>query len=74
MTRINVYLPDELAEEAKCSGLNISRITQEGVRTALAGQRTDGWLKELADLPATGLTHEQGLDAVAGAKEELESA
>ncbi|RIS64210.1 hypothetical protein D2E70_25390 [Mycobacteroides abscessus] len=36
MARKNVYLPDEMAEEVENHSLNLSAITQEGVRTALA--------------------------------------
>ncbi len=29
MARVNVYVPDELAEKAKVAGLNVSSLTQE---------------------------------------------
>ncbi len=36
MARVNIYLPNDLAEEAKAAGLNISGIAQEALRAELA--------------------------------------
>lgn len=44
VTRLNVYLPDDLAAEAKNVGLNLSAVTQEAVRRTLASRSTDAWL------------------------------
>lgn len=44
MARVNVYVPDELAGEARAAGLNVSAITQEALRDRLAGGRTTEWL------------------------------
>lgn len=67
MARVNVYLPDELADEARSAGLNVSNITQEALRDRLAGRRTSAWLDHVrAERPA-GVTHEEviaALDAV----------
>jgi len=38
MSRVNVYLPDDLAEKAKKAGLNISSLTQDAIRSSLAAQ------------------------------------
>lgn len=73
MARVNVYLPDDLAEQARQLGLNISRIARHGVEHALELSRADRWLEELGDLPATGVTHEQVLRSVSEAKEEIEA-
>lgn len=72
MARINVYLPDDLAEEARNAGLNISGLTQEAVRRALAAGRAAAWLEDLDNLRPTGVTHEDVLKAVAEARDELE--
>lgn len=32
MARLNVYLPDDLAAQAKAAGLNLSAVTQEAVK------------------------------------------
>jgi post-segregation antitoxin (ccd killing protein) len=58
IARVNVYLPDELAEEAKAAGLNVSGLTQEAVRGALRAGQTDGWLANVARLPRTTVTHD----------------
>lgn len=47
MARANVYLPDDLYDEAKQAGLNISQITQEALRDRLKGSATDRWLDSL---------------------------
>jgi post-segregation antitoxin (ccd killing protein) len=72
MARINVYLPDELAREAKEAGLNISGLTQQALRSALAAERNDEWLDDLQALGPTDITHEAVLTAVAAAKDDLE--
>jgi len=72
MARINVYLPDELAGEAKEAGINISALTQDAVRAALGSARFDRWLEELEALRPTGVGHADVLAAVDGARDELE--
>ena len=73
MARVNVYLPNELADQAKDAGLNVSNLTQEAVRSALSAKRTGDWLDEVAALSPTGLGHEDVLAALQEAKDELES-
>ncbi len=72
MARINVYLPDELAGEAKEAGINISALTQDAVRAALGAARIDQWLEEMEALRPTGVTHEDVVSAVDAARDELE--
>jgi post-segregation antitoxin (ccd killing protein) len=72
MARVNVYLPDELAEEAKAAGLNVSGLTQDAVRGALRARHTDEWLADVAQLPRTAVTHEDVVAAVAQARRELD--
>jgi post-segregation antitoxin (ccd killing protein) len=72
MARVNVYLPDELAREAKEAGLNISGLTQEALRSALAARQSAQWLDGLQALGPTDVTHEAVLKAVAAAKDDLE--
>jgi len=67
MARVNVYLPDELAERAKAAGLSISTVTQDALRSALAATDTDRWLDGLERLPAHDVSPEvviHTLDAV----------
>ena len=72
MARVNVYLPDKLADEAKDAGLNVSNLTQEAVRSALSSKQTGEWLKMVAALSPTGVEHKDVLVAVHGAKDDLE--
>jgi post-segregation antitoxin (ccd killing protein) len=73
MARVNVYLPDHLADQAKDAGLNVSNLTQEAVRSALSANSTGQWLDEVAALPPTGVGHEDVLAAIQEAKDELEN-
>lgn len=72
MSRVNVYLPDDLAEEAKKAGLNISSLTQEAIRSSLAAQSLTRWQQGVSELHATGVSHAKVIDAVKSAKDELE--
>ena len=71
MARVNIYLPEELAKEAKAAGLNISRVAQEALRAELAARRVNAWLEGVAALPPTGITHEQVMAALDEARQEL---
>lgn len=70
VARLNVYLPDELAAEAREAGLNLSAVTQEGVRRSLAARSTDAWLATLRLPPAHQVTHASALDALDAVREE----
>lgn len=70
VARLNVYLPDELAAQAKAAGLNLSAVTQDAVRRSLSGRSTDAWLATLGP-PATGpVGHDEALDALDAVREE----
>jgi post-segregation antitoxin (ccd killing protein) len=64
MARVNVYLPDELAAEARAAGLNVSNVTQEALRDRLAGRRTTAWLATVRNLPPTGISHNEVIAAL----------
>jgi post-segregation antitoxin (ccd killing protein) len=70
MSRLNVYVPDELAEEAKRAGLNVSSLTQDAIRTTLAERSTDTWLAALRTGPRRTVTHEAVLDALDAVRDE----
>ena len=72
MARVNVYLPDDLAAEAKAAGLKVSNLTQEALRSALAADRLDHWLDAVVAARPVGVSHEAVVEAIAGAKDELE--
>ena len=71
VTRLNVYLPDELAAEAKEAGLNLSAVTQEAVRRTLAGRSTDAWLAAATPTSSTErVSHDHALEALDAARDE----
>ncbi len=72
MARVNVYLPDDLAADAKAAGLNVSNLTQEALRSALAARRVDDWLDDVAAMRPLRISHKAVASAVAAAKDELE--
>jgi len=71
MARVNVYLPDDLADEVRLAGLNVSATAQEALRSALAARRTDEWLDAAARFGPTGIGHQRSLDALHAARAEL---
>ena len=71
MARVNVYLPDELAQRARAAGLNISGLAQEALRGALMRAETDAWLDRLEALPRADIAHGRVIDAVDAAREEF---
>lgn len=70
VTRLNVYLPDELAAEAKEAGLNLSSVTQDAVRRSLAARSTDAWLATLRPTPSQRVNHDHALEALDAARDE----
>ncbi len=70
MTRVNVYIPDDLAERAKGAGLNVSALTQRAIASALAVQSTDAWLLSLERQPPTNVSHQAVLEALDASREE----
>lgn len=72
MARVNVYLPDELAQEARGAGLNISKVTQEALSDALARGETDHWLDRLERLPRSRVPHERVIAALDSARAEFD--
>lgn len=71
VARVNVYLPDELAAEAREAGLNVSRLCRDAVEQALRAARNKAWLAGLADREPIEISHEEVLAAVREAKAEL---
>ncbi|MFF0148221.1 type II toxin-antitoxin system CcdA family antitoxin [Amycolatopsis sulphurea] len=70
MSRINVYVPDELAERVKAAGLNVSALVQAALSDALQRQATDAWLDALP-VPRHKVSHEAVMDAMDAARAEL---
>lgn len=71
IARVNVYLPDELAERARAAGVNISGVTQDALRTALAVVDTDRWLDGLEQVPGSGVPHQRVIQALDAARDEF---
>lgn len=71
VARLNVYVPDELAEEARRAGLGVSAVAQEAIRRALAARSTDTWLARLRPAPPHLATHESALSALDAIRNEL---
>jgi post-segregation antitoxin (ccd killing protein) len=71
MARVNVYLPDDLAERAKLAGVSISAVTQDALRSALAAMDTDAWLDRLDRHSGAQVEHERVLAALDEAREDF---
>lgn len=71
MARVNVYLPDDLAERARSAGVNVSGLAQDAIRGALASIDADAWLDRLERLPGSGLSHEVVISALDEARDEF---
>ena len=71
MARVNVYLPDELAEQARAADLNVSGLTQEAIRRALDARAVNDWLDDLASLDPIDVDYGLVKQAVAAAKDEF---
>lgn len=75
MARLNVYLPDDLADRARAAHLNVSALTQAAVETALAKQATSAWLRQVAaHRPAAStITHNDVLAVLDAVRDEYEN-
>ncbi len=70
MARLNVYVPDDLAERARARGLNVSALTQAAISAELESSDTDVWLGTLADRNTTA-RHDDVIDAIDAARDEF---
>ena len=69
---MSVYLPDELAREAREAGLNVSALAQQAVRSELNAGAMDRWLQSVAADPPLGeVSHEQVLKALDEVRDEM---
>ncbi len=71
MARINVYLPDELADQARKAELNVSAITQAALADALATRDMRWWLSDLAVIDAVDVPSERVRDAIDAGREDF---
>lgn len=70
MARINVYIPDELAERAKSAELNVSSLAQAAIADELRRRETETWLTALPH-PRGTVSHEAAMTALDEARVEL---
>ncbi|MEP6464147.1 MAG: type II toxin-antitoxin system CcdA family antitoxin [Frankiaceae bacterium] len=70
MSRVNVYLPDELAAAARAAGLNLSAVTQEAVQRSLRARSTDAWLATLGPASAHRVDHADVMAALDAIRDE----
>jgi post-segregation antitoxin (ccd killing protein) len=70
MARVNVYLPDELAEAARAAGLSMSNITQEALRRELARRESVVWLDRVQKERPAGVAHERVLGVLDDVRDE----
>ncbi len=70
MARLNVYVPDDLAERARARGLNVSALTQAAISAELESSDTDVWLDTLAARNTTA-RHDDVIDAIDAARDEF---
>jgi post-segregation antitoxin (ccd killing protein) len=71
MARVNVYLPDALAQQARAAGLSISKVTQAALSNSLAHGETDRWLDHLERSPRAEVPHRSVIQAIHEARAEL---
>jgi post-segregation antitoxin (ccd killing protein) len=72
MARVNVYLPDSLAERARAAHLNVSGLTQEAVTAALERVEAERWIDRLEQRPRRDLSRAGVIGALDEARDELE--
>jgi post-segregation antitoxin (ccd killing protein) len=72
IARVNVYLPEELAREAREAGLNVSALTRDALRDALAARRGDAWLDDVLSGASPAVPMRDVIAAAADAKDDLE--
>ena len=69
MARVNVYLPDDLAERARKADLNVSALTRRAIEDELAGQETNEWLARISTR-SYGVSHDQVIAALDAVRDE----
>ena len=70
MARLNVYVPDDLAEKARARGLNVSALTQAAIAAELEAGATAEWLAELPESVGS-VSHDAAMAALDAARAEF---
>jgi post-segregation antitoxin (ccd killing protein) len=72
MARVNIYLPDDLAKRAREANLNVSAVAQAAIEDELQSRSLHDWLERVrARPPLKGVTHEEVIQAIDEAREEM---
>ena len=71
MARMNIYLPDELAERVRAADINVSAVAQEALSDVLAVRAVDEWLEAVSRLKPSGIPRAVLDEALAAAKDEI---
>lgn len=75
MARLNVYLPDDLAERARSAEVNVSALVQAALADELDRQATDSWLDTVPiQTSRTNISHEDVVAAVHASRDEFGTA
>jgi len=72
MARLNVYVPDDLADRARRAGLNVSALVQTAIQAELDQRATAAWLDALPR-PTRRTSHKAALAALDAARGEFGS-
>jgi post-segregation antitoxin (ccd killing protein) len=70
IARVNVYLPDELADQARREGLNVSALAQDAIEQSLLQSSTSSWLASLAQMSSHTATHADVIEALDAVRKE----
>jgi post-segregation antitoxin (ccd killing protein) len=70
MARLNVYVPDELAEGARAHGLNVSALTQAAIAAELERASMSAWLDSLPPV-SSRVGHDAVMAALDAARDEF---
>jgi post-segregation antitoxin (ccd killing protein) len=72
MARVNIYLPDELAEQVREADINVSAVARSALENELAARATNAWIARIRALPRANVSHEQVIAALDAAREEYD--
>lgn len=70
MTRLNVYVPDDLADRVRSANVNVSAVVQAALADELDRRATNTWLDALPPLHGRR-SHEAAVKALEEARDEF---
>ena len=66
-----MHLPDDLVEQARTAGLNMSMVAEDAIRDALYARAVNEWQDDRESLPPGGIDPAIVKEAVRSAKDEF---